>query len=290
MLCRWLLAFRRHRLRSLLLAEAAAGANAVVISLPNGKKGYQYLSCNICAGSENLTINKKSCKKCKRDCDHFLGSTKKLDDAVTKKRKADQLEPLDESLAELSKIKRLRDQHADDDPPNPWSNQVQSYSNSCIQPGGVGTNKSCPDLANILNRLSHESVGLKQVRCERMHETEWIHFKTTIKRSPYEEAKKMWDDAMEKARPEEKTKDGPGGSVSILMPKADEVMAQELVRSGREFQMSARQQRITSSDQADQFLEQVQNQGRPGFTSSQFESVGGCHLQSDCRHGMHIDG
>ena len=137
-------------------------ANAVMVTMANGKRGYQYMNCNICTTTEGMTINQKSCKVCKRDTDHFFASTKKIDADVGKKRKAEGQPALEDSQTETAKIKKLRDTYADTDPPNPWSNEVQGYGKKCVQPGGVGTKKTCPDLASILNKLSHETVGHSQ--------------------------------------------------------------------------------------------------------------------------------
>ena len=44
------------------------------------KSGYLYLSCNICGKNDDMTMNQKTCRKCKRDADHCLAAAAKRDE------------------------------------------------------------------------------------------------------------------------------------------------------------------------------------------------------------------
>ena len=71
------------------------------------KKGYMYLSCNVCGKGENMTINQKSCKLRKKDVDHYLCQCKIRDDEQNKKRKESAEAELLKEAKEEEQVKKF---------------------------------------------------------------------------------------------------------------------------------------------------------------------------------------
>ena len=117
-------------------------------------------------------------------------------------------------------------------------------------------------------------VSIGEIKFERMHKAEWIHFKTEIKRFPFADAKKEWDENLAACAESEKQYTGPDRSVTIPMPCSDSVRAQSVVEQAKEFTMVTKKRKITSEEDADQMIGACR-QGHVGFGNEIFSGVGG---------------
>ena len=115
---------------------------------------------------------------------------------------------------------------------------------------------------------------MAQVKFERMHYAEWIHFKTETKRFPFDEAKAEWDAALAAASENEKKYNGPNRSVTIPMPQSDAFMAQNITEQTKEFNLATKKKKIGSEEEA-QSLANACRQGHTGFNNDVFKGTGG---------------
>ena len=134
-------------------------------------------------------------------------------------------------------MKKLRDLYSDKTPPHAWSNAVQNYGAECKSSGVKGATRVHPDMGTFLTKHMTSTRSVGEVKFERMHYEEWIHFRTETKRFPWAEADAMWKGHFSKASPSDTRKDdpanGPYEPTSIPMPCSDSVAAPEC-RGGAE--------------------------------------------------------